>query len=259
MPVLAPQFTQRGYFWTQWLEVRALKGLVLQYEGDDDTYTIWGYDGPEVHICTIWRGLVPDAVLGEGYTQEQNDADEAEFEAAYKPTGNLPLQSVRSDGVLRVQLEPADVLKRLCVQGFKLDCTTLASGSPPVPGKSSVELDWAYTIDFQGLDGVWVVDFDPRDYMEMYAVLEAGTPRAVFEAVTGQAWPFGGATETPVDIDIFQFGISIYVPPTGVTPSFVADSSFTVPQFIKLRLDYFAFSETVTPKLTGVIRIWKTP
>jgi hypothetical protein len=53
-----------------------------------------------VHVCTIWQGLVPDGVLAGGYTQEQNDADRADFETHYKAGGNGPLgQPVEIKGV----------------------------------------------------------------------------------------------------------------------------------------------------------------
>lgn len=260
MTISFGQLPQRSGTWTWFKSLHSSKGLRIQYEEDPSTYTIYGYDGPEVCVCTIWRGDVPPTVALNGYSQAQNDADKEEFETVYKPTANQTLQSVRFDGVQRVQLEPADVAKRMRVQGFVLSCSTLATPGPPLtPGKNSLEVDWAYTVDFQGMEGIWVKDFDERDYMEMFAVLEAGTPREIFEAVTGQPWPFGGATETPIDIDIFQFGVTIYLPPDGKIPTLIADGSFVVPPFIKLRLDYYAFSETVTPYLTGMLRIWVAP
>lgn len=89
--VLASQFTQREYRWSQWLDVKEAKELVYQYDEEDGAegiYTIWGYDGPEAYLCKIYKGTVPQAVIDAGYTQQQNDADQAEFEADYKAGAN---------------------------------------------------------------------------------------------------------------------------------------------------------------------------
>lgn len=89
MPVqLAPQFTQRPSRWTDWKSQNATKGGQYQSDDDGDTYTVWFYDGPEVHLCTIWKELVPDGVLASGYSQAENDADRADFEANYLSSSN---------------------------------------------------------------------------------------------------------------------------------------------------------------------------
>ena len=91
MPIaLAPQYTQRSSFWTAWKASRAAKSGVHQYDDDGIVYTIWFYDGVEVHLCTIWKGLVPDGVQPI-YSQVQNDADKADFEAGLKLTANATL------------------------------------------------------------------------------------------------------------------------------------------------------------------------
>jgi hypothetical protein len=88
---IAPQFTQRASSWTIWKAAQALKGLVTQYEDDGTVYNIWGYDGPEVHICTIWKGTLPDSIVTGGYSQGQNDSDKTDFETYYKPLANKPI------------------------------------------------------------------------------------------------------------------------------------------------------------------------
>jgi len=94
---LAPQFTQRSYRWTDWKAVQYSKNLVTQYDDNEIIYTIWGYDGPEVHICTIWKGTVPDGVKAS-YSQEQNDSDKSDFETNFKPSANQPVIPMASDG-----------------------------------------------------------------------------------------------------------------------------------------------------------------
>lgn len=61
-----------------------------QYLTSEETYNLFAVDGELSLTATIWRGTLPPGVLAGGYTQEQNDADLAEFEAA-KSTWNQPL------------------------------------------------------------------------------------------------------------------------------------------------------------------------
>lgn len=99
MPItLAPQFTQRNYYWTAWKALYASKGGVHQYDDDGTVYTIWFYDGPEAHLCTIWKGTVPDAVVQAGYTQVQNDADKADFVTNYQATANKRIERTDTFG-----------------------------------------------------------------------------------------------------------------------------------------------------------------
>jgi len=112
MPIaLAPQFTQRAHQWASWKIVQATKSSTHQYDDDGSTYTIWFYDGPEVHICTIWKETLPDGVIAGGYSQAQNDADKAEFEAVYKANANKPLELRTTDGRSRVATEKSDAAK----------------------------------------------------------------------------------------------------------------------------------------------------
>lgn len=81
-------FTQKIYTWTNWKVVQGIKSGNHQYDSDGNIYTIYFYDGNEVHLCTIWQGTVPDGVVNGGYSQAQNDADKADFEGNYKSTAN---------------------------------------------------------------------------------------------------------------------------------------------------------------------------
>lgn len=96
--ILAPNYTQRMYRWTQWKAEYARRVKVgHQHDDSNDVYLIWFYDGPEVHLCTIWKGAVPAGVQ-DGYTQEQNDADQDEFESDYLSTSNMTLDPRNSAG-----------------------------------------------------------------------------------------------------------------------------------------------------------------
>lgn len=87
---------QRSGTWAWFKPFVAQKTLKVQYEEDTGVYTVYGYDHPEVLVCTIWKTTVPDAVLASGYTQAQNDADKADFETNYKPYANRSIDDVPS-------------------------------------------------------------------------------------------------------------------------------------------------------------------
>lgn len=96
-------FTVRNYAWTAWKAFFISKGLLPQWDEDTELYTIWGYDGPEVFSCTIYKGSVPDGVLPV-YSQAQNDTDKTDFETNFKPYSNRPLDDAPSQiiaGLLR--------------------------------------------------------------------------------------------------------------------------------------------------------------
>lgn len=90
---IAPSLTQRIYSWTDFKALVDARSLGVQYAQDANYYKIWAYDGPEAHICTIWKVAMPDGILS-GRTQQQNDSDLADFEANYKPSANQSAQEV---------------------------------------------------------------------------------------------------------------------------------------------------------------------
>lgn len=98
---LASQFTQKNYSWTNWKTIQISKKLTTQYDDDRTLYTIYGYDGPEVHTCNIFKGIVPYSVIDNGYSQAQNDSDKSDFEINYLPSANqsIYLNSKMVDGV----------------------------------------------------------------------------------------------------------------------------------------------------------------
>ena len=119
MLTLAPNLTQRPYQWTGWKAMQSLKQLITQYVEDADSYLVYGYDGPEIHLCSIWKGPVPEGVLAS-YSQEQNDADKADFEAHFKPTANWSLEKREKDGrqVMRISTATPGRLFRLRAIAF---------------------------------------------------------------------------------------------------------------------------------------------
>lgn len=102
---LAPHYTQRTYRWTAWKTACTVRSGHHQYDEDSLTYTIYFYDGPEVHITTLWKTEVPYTVITE-YSQEQNDLDKGDFESSYLSQANKPLEPRNAIGNLCVSSEP---------------------------------------------------------------------------------------------------------------------------------------------------------
>jgi hypothetical protein len=87
---------QRSGNWAWFKPLITSKTIKVQYEEDDNTYLIYGYDIPEVLTCTLWKGTVPSSVIDSGYSQATNDADKAAFEASFKPYANRSIDDVPS-------------------------------------------------------------------------------------------------------------------------------------------------------------------
>lgn len=110
--------------WSWFKPIAASKGLVVQYDEGSDTYLVYGYDGPEVICCTMWQGEVPASVVEGGYSQSQNDADKAEFEAAYKPIANKAIVPRAADGRVRSAYEKPDASRFTFITHDWADKTT---------------------------------------------------------------------------------------------------------------------------------------
>lgn len=98
------QYIVRPWSWTQWKAIQTTKNIVLQLDDDGTKYTIYGYDGPEVHICTIWTGDIPDGIIVSGATTvNQNTADKADFETNFKSSANAAIEPKAKDGRLAIR------------------------------------------------------------------------------------------------------------------------------------------------------------
>jgi len=90
------ELPQRSGTWSWFKPLVFSKSLKVQYEEDAEVYVIYGYDHPEVCTCTLWKGVVPAAVVAGGYSQAQNDADKADFAANFEPYSNRSIDDVPS-------------------------------------------------------------------------------------------------------------------------------------------------------------------
>lgn len=169
---LAPQFTQREYRWTAFKAVAAIKALAIQSESNADTHTVWGYDGPEVHICTIWVSTVPEAVIAAGYTQEQNDLDKADFVTNYQAKTNKSTHKITSDGRVRTTGEKSDATKVTIFSHDWTDPTTWTTQAVRVVDEVATDLGAHTTYD---LAHVNVIDtYHGKVTHEDYAVDSSG-------------------------------------------------------------------------------------
>lgn len=105
--IFGSNLTQRVYRWTAWKASLVSRKAIAQYDDDGIVYTVWFYDGSEVHLCTIWKDLIPYTLESE-YSQSQNNTDKTDFETNHKPHFNLPLQKLTEDGKIRIANEKTD-------------------------------------------------------------------------------------------------------------------------------------------------------
>ena len=103
---ISSQYSKRDYTWTAWKAIYAIKCSPFQYDDDGTLYTIWAYDGPEVHVCQIWKSILPDSITTT-LLQTQNDNDKTDFETNFKSLGNLPLTQLDIDGAQIVRMKAA--------------------------------------------------------------------------------------------------------------------------------------------------------
>lgn len=74
--------------WSDFKAVVDAKGLLVQYAiTPGNVYTIWASDGAVIYRTWLARDTLPTP-QPDGYTQEQNDADRAVFEASYQGVAN---------------------------------------------------------------------------------------------------------------------------------------------------------------------------
>lgn len=148
---LSDSYTQRPCSWTDFKALQATKDFALQFQQGTDRYEVWGYDGPEAFTTQIWIGDVPADAVAAGYSQEQNDADKADFEANFKAKGNGQIRT----GKVVTQFERTDIDLKLA----KSKCT-VADGAGIIYVKAPSER-------FAGGGYLMLDSFDPEDYVKL--------------------------------------------------------------------------------------------
>jgi hypothetical protein len=106
----------RANTWSWFKPLIISKSFKVQFEEDSSHYMIYGYDGPEVLTCTIYKGDVPASIIAGGYDQSMNDADKAEFEADYKGNANRSIDDVPSK-IIAKPLKDAGTSADMAVDG----------------------------------------------------------------------------------------------------------------------------------------------
>ena len=186
--VLSSHLTHRRFSWTDWKDARAVRGTQTQYDESDGVYLIWFYDGPEVNLCAIYTGTVP-----AGVSQQDNDADKADFEANVQPTANLRISDPKAaDGKPFVLPNsfPGEVLLNFTGASDKISAPT-ARFSGALFGLQQVGVgSTVFTVDF--LDGIFLagghINWDGGSWgssISMYLSAPASTTKAPATANQG--------------------------------------------------------------------------
>jgi hypothetical protein len=90
-------FTQRQYYYTDWLAAWEVRGGIPQSDASDGVYQkVWFYDGPEVHYCLMY--LSGNPVTDPNYSQTQNDTDLAAFTSNVASSCNLTIEPKAENG-----------------------------------------------------------------------------------------------------------------------------------------------------------------
>jgi hypothetical protein len=124
------QFTQRFHCWQDWKRAQSKKNGIHQHSEDSSCYKVWFYDGPEVHLCTIWKGEVP-AGIASMYSQAQNDADKVDFVNNYLYDSNNVIELKTSDGRPNVAPNSFPPWVNLYFTGRGDDCANEIVGNGP--------------------------------------------------------------------------------------------------------------------------------
>jgi hypothetical protein len=193
-PIIASAFNQFFYRWTTWKGLYATKGAACQYTSDGITYTIRFYDGSDAHLCTIWLGTVPAAVIAGGYSQAQNNSDKSDFETNFKPTANAPVQPKAADGRPDVRMTAASKARN-----FNLRIFSFATGIPSSLVNKDSNFNNLSDITLTCYDGSGNPTTDPTVAVKTVADLEPtfnyeviggwiDTPSSILGGVTGEWW-----------------------------------------------------------------------
>jgi hypothetical protein len=181
---------------TRWTAFKAVaitqKGLAVQYEDTPDTYDIFAVDGTVVYRAQIFKGEVP---LNSDYSQFQNDADKADFEANYLYKVNQPLSGA-------VQ-----------VSNFLLsDATLTTSGSTVVTNLTGAAVTLLINIKNSPTGSTPVITFSIQDLDPVDGTTVLGSP------TTGD--PLNSISTQELTATIQSSAILVSWVVTGTTPSF---------------------------------------
>lgn len=85
-------------FWTAFKATVSSKNLLMQYQDDGSTITVFAMDGVLLYYTLIYNGAVPDQAIQKGYSQAQNDADKTDFNTNFAPMANATTQPASKIG-----------------------------------------------------------------------------------------------------------------------------------------------------------------
>lgn len=172
MLVLSPNFTNREMTWTQFKSFKTAKNFNIQYESENGRYIIYGYDSPEVYVSYIYQSEVPESVLVR-YSQEQNDADKADFLANYAPTSNKIINPVQPFA------EPTHRMRLVAIDSI-IDA--------PANDTTTIEYQLASELYTNGGELI-IQNAEFGDYVEVMFYDKDGVIPAPYRAALCEAWP----------------------------------------------------------------------
>jgi len=119
-----------------WRTLKALlssKNMLLQFTEDTAVYNLFALDGILQFTATIWKGTVPDGIIGGGYSQAQNDTDKSDFETNFKAAANKSVSVRAADGRDTVRITTANkgtIYKLRTFSFYTADITKLHNMDP---------------------------------------------------------------------------------------------------------------------------------
>jgi hypothetical protein len=122
--------------WQSFKTVTSAKNVTVQYVENQDTYSVFGFDGPIVYTCDVYKNPVAD--FAPDYTLADAQVDLAEF-LSIRSALNLPVDKRSSDGKLKVAIEKPTNSKYTFITHNFCDPTTWYSTSQRVVNASIVD------------------------------------------------------------------------------------------------------------------------
>lgn len=228
MITIAPNYTQIEHLWTTFKLYKIKKQFNIQFYENETSYKVWGYDGPEVHFCTLYKGQLPEFITS--ISQEQNDSDRIDFESNFKALSN---DKVNSREILKLP----DAQPFSCPT-FRTKRDSTAEIVEIAPGETKV-IDYILTEERYVHGGSLVSEGSQLgDFISAEVIDVNGLIPAPYRAALCEAWPV-----------VVRYINKEWITPTGVHDINTYPLNAKVTQGLVLRINYTAINQGTTRKL----------
>lgn len=170
--------------WSDFKSTTSSKGLSIQFEDVDGRYIVFAIDQIIVYRCDVWHDDTKFPAPPD-YTQDQNDADCADFETNFKSTANAVLVPKSADGRTVVRMTTASKSRN-----FNLRIFSFLAGDPSSLVNQDANFNALSDITMTCYDVGGVVTTDPAQAVKSVLDLE---PPFNFEII-------GGWIDTPASL-----------------------------------------------------------